>query len=508
MASGLFILQQRKGGNPNALSKAGAAMIVMKFGGTSVEDAQAIERVTEIVRGRLGQNPAVVVSALAGVTDQLLEMGRIAGAGDQQSALELSRALRARHYQVASELLEAGPLTHLHAKLNGYCDLVEELLRRIAAVEDLSPRSTDYLLSFGELLSSEIVNAVFAARGLDSTRVDARECIITDAAHTRAVPHFEETRERLLARVKPLLDAGRVPVLGGFIASTREGVPTTVGRGGSDLSAAIVGAALGAKRIEIWTDVPGMMTTDPALCPEACRIKAISFDEAAESAYFGAKVLHPATLLPAIECNIPVYVLNSRDPDSEGTCIRAHAPRGGSDFRVIAARMGITIVTVAGGRLWTPRGFLRKVFAVFDRHDCPVDIVATSQVSLSLAVDSKQALPAILADLEKLAEVSCENRKAIVCLVGENIRGKPGIAARVFRAVADAGINVRMISQGASELSISFVIEENDAPEAVRRLHAEFFGKRPPRAKATAEVDSGERWVPPDGVGRSGLYGG
>ena len=450
-------------------------MIVMKFGGTSVEDAAAIERATAIVKGRVAEHPVVVVSALAKVTDQLQEMGEAAGRGDREQALQLARCLRERHYNVAGELLGTGLFTQFHSELEADFDSLEELLRGIAAVGELTPRTADHVLSFGEIISSKIVSAVFSLRGLDASLVDARDCILTDAAHARATPLFDEIHDRLQQQVKPLVERGRVPVLGGFIAATREGIPTTLGRGGSDFTAAIVGAGLGAERIEIWTDVDGMMTTDPRLCPGARRIKVMSFDEAAELAYFGAKVLHPASLLPAIHKNIPVEVLNSRKPKNEGTRITAQATPCRNTFKAIAAKERITIVDVAAPRMLMAHGFLRQIFEVFDRHRCPVDMVSTSEVSVSLTVDSNHAIPAIAQDLGKLADVKFTGRKAIVCLVGENLRNTPGIAAGVFGALGD--VNVRMISQGASEINISFVIDEEDVPMAVRRLHEKFFAE-------------------------------
>ncbi len=457
-------------------------MVVMKFGGTSVEDAGAIDRVARVVCGRLPEKPIVVVSAMAKVTDGLLAMGRAAGAGDRDQALALSRALRERHFETASEVLGTGVFTQFHAELEADFDALDELLRGIAAVGELTPRTTDYVLSFGERLSSAIVTAAFRERNLPAVLVDARECIITDNSHTRAAPLLDETNERLKTTLLPPVQRGRVPVLGGFIGSTREGIPTTIGRGGSDFSAAIVGAALGAERIEIWTDVDGMMTTDPAVCPEALRIKVIGFEEAAELAYFGAKVLHPATLLPAIQKSIPVQVLNSRRPQVEGTRIMARAPHCRNIFKAIAAKKRITIVDVVAARMLMAHGFLKAIFEVFDRHRCAVDVVSTSEVSVSLTVDSNEAIPAIAADLEELADVKYAGRKAIVCLVGEQLRERSGIAAQVFAALGD--INVRMISQGASEINITFVIDEDDVPEAVRRLHRVFFADPDPEVFA------------------------
>jgi len=453
-------------------------MIVMKFGGTSVEDAAAITRVAEIVGMRLPEKPVVVVSALAKVTDQLLAMARAAGSGNRNSALTLSRDLRERHYNIAGELLHTGLFTQFHSELGADFEALDELLRGIAAVGELTPRTSDQVAAFGETFSSKMVTAAFSAHRIQSTLVDSRSCIVTDNAHTRAVPLFDETNEQLKLRLKPLLDAGEVPVMGGFIAATKAGVTTTIGRGGSDFSAAIVGAGLDASRIEIWTDVDGMMTTDPGICPEAKRIKIISFEEAAELAYFGAKVLHPATVLPAIQKNIPVYVLNSRNPACEGTRISARAPHCRNFFKAIAAKKRITIVDVAAPRMLLAHGFLRAIFEAFDRHRVPVDVVSTSEVSVSLTVDSNEAIPALAADLAKLADVKYEGRKAIVCLVGENLRETPGIAARVFGELSD--VKIRMISQGASEINLTFVIEEDEVPAVIRRLHQAFFSNLDP----------------------------
>jgi aspartate kinase len=401
---------------------------------------------------------------MATVTDTLLKMAQAAGSGDRETALGLSRGLRERHYNTAGELLGTGVFTRFHSVLEADFDALDELLRGIAAVGELTPRTTDHVAAYGELLSSKIVSEAFAARGLNAVLVDSRACIVTDATHTRAVPAFDDTNERLALKVKPLVDKGRVPVMGGFIGSTRNGVTTTIGRGG-----------LNAEAIEIWTDVDGMMTTDPNLCPDAHRIRVISFDEAAELAYFGAKVLHPATVLPAIQRNIPVFILNSRNPSCEGTKITARAPHCKNVFKAIAAKKRITIVNVAAPRMLLAHGFLRAIFEAFDRHKVAVDVVSTSEVSVSLTVDSNEAIPALAADLAKLADVKYEGRKAIVCLVGENLRETPGVAARVFGELSD--LKVRMISQGASEINLTFVVEEDDVPGVIRRLHASFFSE-------------------------------
>jgi aspartate kinase len=456
--------------------------IVMKFGGTSVGDVKAIERVAGIVRERLPQHPVVVVSAMARVTDQLLQIARAAGAGDRKTALTLARELRERHYNTAGELLGTALFTQFHGDLGSEFEDLEELVRGISAVGELTARSTDAVASFGEVLASKLVTAALSAHGIEATRVDSRDCIVTDDNFTRAAPLFEETNCKLLEFVQPLISQDRVPVMGGFIGATRAGVTTTIGRGGSDFSASIVGAGLNAEKIEIWTDVDGMMTTDPNLCPDARRIKVISFDEAAELAYFGAKVLHPATVLPAVQKNIPVYILNSRDPACEGTRISARAPHCKNFFKAIAAKKRITIIDVVAPRMLLAHGFLKQIFEAFDRHRIPIDVVSTSEVSVSLTVDSNNSIPALAADLSRIADVKYEGRKAIVCLVGENLREVPGIAAHVFGELTD--IKIRMISQGASEINLTFVIDEEQVPGVVQRLHKTFFSQLDPEVFA------------------------
>ena len=457
-------------------------MIVMKFGGTSVQDAQAIDQVAAIVQGRLAEAPVVVVSALAKMTDHLLAMASAAGTGNRDKALELSLAARERHFNTASDLLGTGRFAQIHAELEEEFNALDDLLRGVVAVGELTPRTTDNIAGFGERVASRIVTAAFSVRGLNASHVDSRQCVVTDANFTKAVPDLEETNSRLREVVRPLVQRGRVPVLGGFIGSTQDGIPTTLGRGGSDFTAAIVGAGLDAQRIEIWTDVDGMMTTDPRLCPHARRIKTISFEEAAELAYFGAKVLHPATLLPAIQKNIPVLILNSQNPGNAGTRITASAPKSKSVFKAIAAKNRITVVDIVATRMLMAHGFLKSIFEVFANHRCPVDMVSTSEVSVSVTVDSNESIAAIAADLGKLADVKYEGRKAIVCLVGENIRSTPGIAAKVFTAIAD--VNIQMISQGASEINISFVVDEMEVPKVVSRLHDVFFSDLDPEVFA------------------------
>jgi aspartate kinase len=445
----------------------------MKFGGTSVEDPAAIRRTAAIVAGRvaLGKQPVVVVSAMAKVTDQLLRAAAASEKGDRAGALAISEKLRARHRDTAAALL--GNSTELIEFIDQKFDSLDEILRGLAAILELTPRISDLIVSYGERISSRIVAAAFIEQGINAAHVDAREVIVTDSHFQKAAPLDALIEKRASEKLLPLIAQGQVPVMGGFIAANEACITTTLGRGGSDFTGALIGGALAAEAIEIWTDVDGIMSADPRVCPDALRVKVISFEEAAELAYFGAKVLHPATILPAVKKNIPVLVLNSRNAACEGTRITSLAPRCRSPFKSIAVKKRLSIIDVVASRMLMTHGYMKEIFTIFDKHRCAVDMVSTSEVSVSLTVDSNDNLPALAADLGQLADVKYEGRKALICMVGDDIRGQSGIAAQVFSAIRH--INVRMISQGASEINMSFMIDEDDADEAVRSLHATFF---------------------------------
>jgi len=452
------------------------SVVVMKFGGTSVEDPAAIGRTAAIVAGRvaLGKQPVVVVSAMAKVTDQLLRAAAASSLGDRTGALAISSRLRARHRDTAAELVKnPADFVELINFIDQKFDQLDEVLRGLAAILELTPRISDLIVSFGERVSSRIVAQAFHEKGMDAVHVDAREIIITDSQFQKAAPLDDLIEKRAGEKLRPLTNQGKVPVMGGFIGSNEAGITTTLGRGGSDFTGALIGGALTAEAIEIWTDVDGIMTSDPRVCPDALRVKVISFEEAAELAYFGAKVLHPATILPAVKKNIPVLVLNSRNAGCEGTRITSLAPPCKSPFKSIAVKKKLSIIDVVASRMLMTHGYMKDIFTIFDKYQCPVDMVSTSEVSVSLTVDSNDKLPSIAAELSKLADVKYEGKKALVCMVGDDIRGRCGMAAQVFNAVRH--INVRMISQGASEINMSFMIDEDDADEAVRSLHAAFF---------------------------------
>lgn len=450
-------------------------MIVMKFGGSSVESQEAISRVARIVRQFESRRPVVVISAMGKTTNKLLEIARLAASGQRDDALALVHELRAAHLLHGLALAgdRAGELEPL---LETRFDGLQEVVRGLAIARELSPRSSDAVASLGEQLSSLIVTFAFRNAGLGAEHVDSREVIVTDDNFTHAQPIVDETYRRLQTTVRPLAEK-TVVVMGGFIGSTVNGQTTTLGRGGSDFSASLIGAGLDAEEIQIWTDVDGMLTADPRIIPGGHRVKSISFAEAAEMAYFGAKVLHPATVLPAIEKDIPVLILNSRRPHIEGTKITANPTPCRNPVKSISCKRGVTIVNVNSSRMLMAHGFLRRMFEIFDRHEVSVDMISTSEVSVSLTLDGSHDLDEIVRELEEFASVRVETGQALVCLVGENIRHTPGIAARTFGALQG---NIRMISQGASEMNLGFAVSDKELPEVVAVLHREFFSELDP----------------------------
>ncbi len=447
-------------------------MIVMKFGGTSVESAAAIERVACIVKARVERKPVVVVSAMGKTTNKLLAIAQHAICGKREDYIAQIHDLRDFHSREARQVVPLAERAELDRTLDDHFRELTELVKGLAVLGELTPRSIDAISSYGERLSSLVVTMAFKHFGLPSVHLDSRRVIVTDRRHTQAAPLFEETYARLAAIVPPLCDEG-VVVMGGFIGANENGVTTTLGRGGSDFTASIVGAGIDAEEIQIWTDVDGMLTADPTILPGGYRVKTISFAEAAELAYFGAKVLHPATVVPAVEKNIPVLILNSRRPDVPGTRIVSEVVHCRNVVKSIACKRRITLVNIHSSRMLMAHGFLRRIFEVFDRFETPVDMVATSEVSVSLTIDNTAKLAEIQGELEQFSEVSLESEQAIVCLVGENIRFTPGVASRVFAAMH--GVNIRMISQGASLLNLSVVVAEKDLRQAVASLHTEFF---------------------------------
>jgi aspartate kinase len=448
-------------------------MIVCKFGGTSVMDAAAIARMTEIIRARTADRTVVVISALAGVTDALLALARAAGAGNRPAVEDGVASLLHRHQAVAQGL--GGAAGALEAITSDALALGEELQGVLGRT--LRPAELDSVAGRGELWSSRLVAAALADAGVPAVWVDIRPIMLTDDRFGRATPDVTELEVRARSCLGSLAERGRVPVTQGYIGATAEGAPTTLGRGGSDFTAALLGAALGASRVEIWTDVDGLMTADPRIVRSARTLGAASYEEAAELATFGAKVLHPATALPLVRAGIPIVVLNCNQPQRPGTIIEASAELerlGDSPIRSISWKRGISVVNVRAPRMLGTYGFLRAMFEVFERHEVVVDVLASGEVSVSMTVEDRSRLEPVVQDLGDLGEVWVDHGRAIIAVVGIGLRHTPGIAARLFKAVQPA--NVEVISQGASAINMTFVVREEDGPDVVRRLHAEFFG--------------------------------
>ncbi len=456
-------------------------MIVMKFGGTSVEDSAAIRRVIEIVKSEIPRRPVVVVSACAGVTNQLLRIATLSAEGRKDEANDLITAARNMHDKLVDELISSElPKNYLKGKISVYAHELKNLSQAISVLGEVTNRSRDTIAAYGERLSSMIIAQAMEETSVKAALVDAREYMITNDNYTKAAPIFHIVEERLKKTVLPQVRDGYVVVTQGFIGFSEKGITTTIGRGGLDYSAAVIGSLLQSEEIQIWTDVDGVLTADPSIIPEARRIKRMSFNEASELAYFGARVLHPMTILPAIERNIPVYVRNSRNPSYHGTLITKGDESGESIAKSIVYKERITLLNLVSSRMFLAHDFLEAVFAVFNKYKTIAHAVATSEVSVSVAVDDTTKLDEMKKELEEFAEVSSSGAKAIVCVVGDNIRHSPGIVGRIFSALK--GIRINMISQGASEINIGFVIDESDIEQAVRLLHAELFNDRSGRS--------------------------
>jgi aspartate kinase len=418
------------------------------------------------------------------VTDALLEVARLAELGDAAAARQAVKALHRRHEEMAALVGAAERRAGLLAATDALFHELDAIVHALAVVEEVSPRSSDLMVAFGELASSRLVAAALEDAGVPARWLDPRDVLVTDAQHGAAVPDREATGERLRALVAPLPDEGVVPVIGGFVGATDRGLATTLGRGGSDYSAALFGAGLGADEIQIWTDVDGMLTADPRLVSGPRVVPRLSFDEASELAYFGAKVLHPSTILPAVALGIPVRILNSHRPEAPGTLITRTVEAGDGGPAAIACKRGLTRIDIASTRMLMAYGFLRRVFEVFERYRTPVDVVTTSEVSVSVTIDDRRSLEAIAAELRAFADVAHEDGMAIVCAVGERLRTDARLATRVLSALE--GLPLAMVSQGGSRKNITVVLRDADACAAMERLHRRFFADEPAAAARAA----------------------
>ncbi len=445
----------------------------MKFGGTSVKDAAAFQRVAGIVASEGGESPVVVTSAMAKVTDALLAAFELAKNGDASAGFTSLGEHFERHQAVSTATLHEQSQKGFEAELELAKEELSGLLMRVERRSLPLQMLRDAVVSYGEQLSARLLTEVCKAGGIEARHVDTRRLIVTDDEYGSAKPIWEETEPLIKLELKSLIEKGEVPVLGGFIASNRAGETTTLGRGGSDYTAALVGAALGSNEIQIWTDVTGVLTCDPRICPEAKTVDVLSYDEAAELAYFGAKVLHPKTIQPAVDHSIPVRVCNSNRPGERGTMVLDKSGLTENRIKSIAHKTGITILRISSARMLGSYGFMSALFQVFERFRTVIDVISTSEVSVALTLDNTDQIEKIVKELERLGDVEVEHNNAVICIVGEGLRESSGLASKIFSTIDD--VNISLISHGASSVNLTFVVKESEVAEVIGRLHGKFF---------------------------------
>jgi len=450
-------------------------MIVMKFGGTSVGDVSAIRRLIEIVKTRLTKKPVVVVSAISKATDTLQNAARLSEKGELSSAKKLLKELETRHTDICKELLgeDTKEYEDVTLKIKEYFTSLLELIKGVSLLSELSDRSMAKIITHGELLSSLVINAVFNHNNIKTVLVDARKFIFTDDNYLVGEPMMEKIKTGTPEIIIPLIKNNDVVLTQGFISNTEDKRTTTLGRGGSDYSASLIGMAMDAEEIEIWTDVNGMLTADPRKVNNTKIVSVISFEEAAELAYFGAKVLHPLTIQPAVEKDIPVRILNSKNPDNEGTLILSDSKIIKGGIKSISCKENIKVLNVFSTKMLNSYGFLRKIFEIFDNNQTSVDLITTSEVNVSLTLDNEEHIEEIVKELSVFSTVKVEEEKSLVCVVGKGLKNTKGIAKRIFQKLGD--FNITMISQGASLINVSFVVNKSDLREVMQILHDEFF---------------------------------
>ncbi|MDD5361800.1 MAG: lysine-sensitive aspartokinase 3 [Ignavibacteria bacterium] len=450
-------------------------MIVMKFGGTSVGGSAAISRLVQIVKSRIRRNPVIVVSAISQATDTLHKTAMLSAAGEFIAAKKSLGELKIRHLNLCRELLGEKSLSYGNTveKVNEYFSELLDLIKGVNLLSELSDRSLAKIITYGELLSSYIIYEVLNENGIKCGIADARDFIFTDNNYLKSEPDTDLIKEYTPSVINEIMKGHNTVITQGFISNTIDKVTTTLGRGGSDFTASLIGMALDAEEIEIWTDVDGVHTADPRKVKNTKSVSVMSFEEAAELAYFGAKILHPSTIQPAIDKNIPVRILNSMSPESEGTLVLRDDKVRENGVRSISCKENITVLNVFSAKMLNSYGFLRKLFEIFDKHKTSVDLITTSEVNVSLTLDSDEHLNKIVTELSLFSRVSVENDKALVCVVGKDLKNTKGVTGRIFGAVWN--YNITMVSQGASAINISFVVNRSDLNNVLQALHDEFF---------------------------------
>ncbi len=445
----------------------------MKFGGTSVGDVAAFERVFHIVSTQIDRHPVVVTSAMTKVTDALLAAFETAKKGDFVTAVASLEPHFERHVEVSRHYIPSDVPNAFNGELDLARGELSDLLMRVTRRSLPLAMLKDAIASYGEQLSSRLLTEVLKAKGIAARQVDSRRLIVTDDEYGAAQPIWDETGKLVQLELKPLIAAGEVPIMGGFIAASRGGETTTLGRGGSDYSAALIAAALDASELQIWTDVTGVMTCDPRICGEARTIPVLSYEEAAELTYFGAKVLHPKTIKPAVDSGIPVRVCNTFEPSETGTMVLPSSGETHTRIKSIAHKKNITVLRITSARMLGSFGFMSALFQIFERYRTVIDVVTTSEVSVALTLDNTDSLEQIVAELSRLGETQVERGYAVICVVGEGLRAGTGLASLVFSTISD--VNVSLISHGASSVNLTFVIKEELVPDVIKRLHKELF---------------------------------
>jgi len=442
-------------------------MIVMKFGGSSVADAKRIRHVAEIVKTQLRQKPVLVLSAMGDTTDYLLE-----AANDAFKKGEVSVAQIEKHHNDTIKNLKLP--AKARKEIQPLLEELKRLLSGISLIRELTPRTKDFLVSFGERLSVRIAAAYFTSIGIKAQAFDAWDLGFLSNSNFTSAELDKKSWDLIPKKINPLIKAGVLPVVTGFIAKDEKGDITTLGRGGSDLTATMIAAACKAEEAQVWKDVDGILTADPRIVKQARPVDAVTYEEASELAYFGAQVLHPRAMQPCIVTGTPVRVKNSYNIAAVGTRIIPALDKKSVPVRAITSRRAVTLVDIVSTRMLGQYGFLAEVFSTFDRHRVSVDMVATSEVSVSLTLDAAHDLTAIKKELSRIASVDIKTGKAIVTIVG-NVNRSSEILAKAFRICQLIGVTVQMVSHGASKVNISFIVNDTEAVEVVKALHMGFF---------------------------------
>ncbi len=444
-------------------------MIVLKFGGTSVKDGEKIENALDIAVSQIDRAPVLISSAMANTTNLIEEIIVYAVDGHKDKAFHLIDVIKNNHFKTAEQLLTSGILESTRADIMELMSQFSSFVKGLSLLHECSPRSRDALLSFGELLSTRIIASRAIERGIKTELLDSRELIKTDESFNAAIPDMAETVKAIKNKVFP--SPGKLIIAQGFISSTQNGVTSTLGRGGSDYTATIIGSALSAEEVQIWTDVDGIMNTDHRIVSDAKTIKSITYSEAGELAFFGAKVVHPATIQPAVKQKIPVLVKNSLNPGAAGTAILSVVDDRG--VKAITGKRSVTVVSITSSKMLNAFGFLKNIFTIFDRYKTSVDLISTSEVSVSMTIENPERVDEIVNELEHMGLVTVEYNKAIICLVGQELWKDSIFVSRVFSSLN--GTPIRMISLGASDTNLSVVVPEDKLNETIQALHDQFF---------------------------------